>query len=325
MDAFLSNRTFLWAYCNGADCFNKGNSCPLHVNSWVPHVSDVLMALTSRGCPRDKIDELRGKVGEAFLRFDPRVNYPNSSFPTENKLFMYGTDAAYGAAFRAVMSLNSTLLAFNSAVMKSSPVLDGLGRDRAMLIGIHARHPSELSEIGFVKYAEEKECIKHLISINRPVFGERYCILLVSADRNHTLVGLSTFANSIGCEVLNGKESKRLQRSPIFPNINDDGFALLSDLALLSNSDLFIGSTFGGGSARSFFSALVAGILAVSQRGSQNIVWMPDSSCRGGIIQTSVPASSRSCPKHIFELENRPIKAGSSKEVFLIRNCTRHR
>lgn len=328
IDSIASNRTFLWAHCDGSECSTKLSSCPLSVNQWVPHSMDILKILTSRKCT-DKVQEVQSKLGESHLRFDSRANYANFSYAESKsivmeKIFMYGSDAAYGAAFRAAFSFNDTLLLFNSAIMRSSIAIDGLGRDRVLLVGIHARHPSELSEVGFVKYTEEKECIKHMISITRPIFGERYCVLLISADRNHTLIGLSTFANSIGCEIINGKESKRYLRSQILPG-NDDGFSMISDLELLSNSDVFIGSTFGGGSGRSFFSALVAGVLAINQRGSQNIVWMPDSNCKGGFLETNIPVYSKSCPKHIVVLENKPIKAGSSKEVFIVRNCTRHR
>jgi hypothetical protein len=193
-------------------------------------------------------------------------------------LFIYGREAAFGALFQSAFTFDNSIRDYNERLLDSSPAVGGMGRDRALLIGIHARHPSEMPEIGFVKYNEEKDCIRHVISASRSLFGERFCVLVVSTDKNHSLFDLSTFANSIGCEVLKGKEIRQ-HTSPSISSLADEKFSMLSDLALLSSVDIFIGSTQSSGSVRSYFSALVANNLALRQRGSKNVRWLPDASC----------------------------------------------
>jgi hypothetical protein len=177
-----------------------------------------------------------------------------------------------------------------------------------------------------MKYMHEKECIKNILIETRPIFGERFCIILLSTDRNHTLTGLSTFAQQLGCELVNAKDTKKHFRLP-----NDDGIVFFSDLMLLGNSDYFIGSTVLNGTVHNSFSTLVANLVALSHRGTQNIIWLPNIKCKS-ILQTSLidenthlnTSMHLNCPTFIKELNKKAVKAGRSKEIFFIENCTRH-
>ena len=246
----------------------------------------------------------------------------------------YGSDAAKGALFRFSIRFQGAVFESNQQVLGSSMVVGGMGRDRAFVIGIHARHANDIVQTGFVKYVEEKDCIRHVLLETRPKFGERYCVIIVSTDRNHTLVGLSTFANTLGCEVLNAKEKKST-------NSNDqtsDGFAMTADLELLSQSDFFLGSTQGSDQTRTSFSSLVASLIALKHRGPQNTFWVPSEKCDSDTVQPLVDTNSTHqstkvasmyaafpCnPKFLSDLDNKAIKSSRGKEVFLIKNCTRH-
>ena len=340
-DAVLSNQTFLAKFCE--ENINA-SECTITPKKWIPTVANIVSVLEKNGCTQ-RVQELSpfldvtshapsnhsdGTIGS--LNSTTATISPNStSWRQAGKaLGIYGPDARYGALFQSCFDYHESVVRSSDQVLKSSLIINGMGRDKAFLIGIHARHSTEMISSGYTKYIEEKDCIRHVLQDTRPKFGDRYCILVVSTDRNHTLVGLSTFAHSVGCEVLNAKEKKDTELS------RNDGFAITADLHLLSQVDYFLGSTQGEQSIRTPFSSLVASIVAYNHRGTDNILWVPSDVCDkdtvakfplnvslilGANKATTVINSSHTChPSFLTEYEGRAIKGTRGKEVFLVKN-----
>ena len=342
MSAVISNQTFLADFCEDEHVRGRStnrSSCTIGTKTWVPSAQRVVIALREKGCT-EKAQTLEDQINQSSCSFG-KLNV--SEFYGQNKdsialntLGAYGPDAAIGALFRFSLEFQESVLISNDQIMNSSMVIGGMGRERAFVIGIHARHANEIVQTGFVKYVEEKDCIKHVLLDSRPKFGDRHCVIVVSTDRNHTMIGLATFANTLGCEVLNAKEKKE---KAIDGDLANDGFAMTADLELLSQSDFFLGSTQGNELTRTSFSSLVASLVALKHRGSQNVLWIPSENCNRDTIQAAIKATdanqmlnnatdisvSNQCnPKFISDLNNKAIKGSRGREVFLIRNCSRH-
>lgn len=339
--AVLSNQTFVARFCES----NVNESdCTITPMRWVPTIAKAVSILKKQGCT-SKVQELSpfmrasSCVSSNGSSSDISHNSTNSTLSkwTEKVLNMYGSEAKHGALFDSCFDYAQSVLNSSEQVLKSSVVISGMGRERAFIMGIHARHSTEMIQSGFTKYIEEKDCIKHVLLDSRPTFGDRYCILVVSTDRNHTLVGLSTFAGSIGCEVLNAKEKKEAE---LYRN---DGFAMIADLHLLSQVDYFLGSTQGEQFMKTPFSSLVASIVAYNHRSDNNILWVPSDTCdkdtviatalnasliEGLINSTNGPAGNAAStqnhilcnPSFVSEFEGKAIKGTRGREVFVVEN-----
>ena len=333
MNAIVRNQTFLWSYCDEFHCGNIENDCALDRMPWIPSAVDVISRLNSNNCS-DKAQRLSdANVLDRGVMLPPLVNSDSAVIQSHlQTMNMYGPEANSGALFRAAFRFSNSIISSNEEILKSSSVIGGMGRDRALIIGIHARRSGDIVEKNFIKYVEEKDCIKHILRKSRSKFGERYCILVVSTDRNHTLAGLSTFANSIGCEVMVAKDRQNRPKDKAIPD-EDDAFPMIADLNLLAQSDYFIGSTMQGG-VRTFFSLLVADLVALAQRGADNIQWLPDDSCKldmtelhlfnSSFTTDSLLPSHVSCPKKTMDYAHRCVKGGKNREVFFVENCTKH-
>ena len=348
-DAVLSNQTFLAKFCESG--VNE-RECTITPRKWVPTVVDAMSILEKKGCT-ERVRELlpyvngtlcassrhnssRDGIVASLSSSTANLNVTSTYLNlTAKTLDMYGPEARYGGLFLSCFDYNESVIRSSDLVLNSSLIISGMGRDKTFIIGIHARHSSEMISSGYTKYVEEKDCIKHVLLDTRTKFGDRYCILIVSTDRNHTLVGLSTFANSIGCEVLNAKEKKDAQL------YRDDGFAMIADLHLLSQVDYFLGSTQGEQFVRTPFSSLVASLVAYNQRGTYNILWVPSDTCdRDTIVlqplnaslvvnvntssdnlATSSTKDHMLCnPRFLTEFEGRAIKGTRGREVFFVKN-----
>ena len=338
--SIISNQTFLWNNCDDIGCLKTLKECALLINPLIPSLKDAMDKLKSQGCQdrAQKLLEHSHKNKYSGLNFShPKIDSlqftNNQSLRTKYNICIYGEEACYGALFNYAFIFNNTVADLTKKILDSSAIISGLGRNRAFVIGVHARHSNEIDlESGFIKYRHEKDCIKNILIETRSIFGERFCIILLSTDRNHTLTGLSTFAQQLGCELVNAKDTKKHFRIP-----NDDGIVFFSDLMLLGNSDYFIGSTVLNGTVHNSFSTLVANLVALNHRGTQNIIWLPNIKCKSNLqpyllnqsplIDESTHSNSSmhmNCPTFIKELNKKAVKAGRSKEIFFIENCTRH-
>jgi hypothetical protein len=257
--AVITNRTFLWHYCDIMDgvCPLSGTEADcdkvLHRKRWVPQfeafaadmpVSKVYSSNYPQLCKHDSTYLFPGLTWDAIpdkvINFGVLEGTQMGCLSNEDEsyllgreahqraklLFALGTDFCFGVLFHSLFSFTGPALRKASAAI--DPVPDFHDR---FSIALHSRH-SHPDNIGG-DIALESQCLRQIV-LDKPLTSGP-CVVLIMSDRNETRVLLNTFVTKeLGCLHISADpdegSSWSLEHGPFA------GMGALEDLALVSQA-----------------------------------------------------------------------------------------
>ena len=160
-DAVLFNQTFLAKFCESG--VNE-RECTITPRKWVPTVANAVSILEKKGCTQ-RVQELlpyvngtlcassshnssRDSIVASHSSSTAALNVTSTYLTLAAKtLDMYGPEGRYGGLFLSCFDYNESVIRSSDLVLNSSLIISGMGRDKAFVIGIHARHSTEMISI----------------------------------------------------------------------------------------------------------------------------------------------------------------------------------
>lgn len=280
--AVLLNRTFVSNW-ESRNCFDA-----LFMSQWLPTVGWLINITTQHGCP---------PINKVFYRGSPHKNIPlrccnietsnitafsfgsfdndcfkyfhplsGSSlspmalkrarimFPSSNSVTKYDS-FGFITRFSSYFSPKVELLA-RDALNEVYENLDHTSSQDSILIGLHVRHQKNDIQSEHIIDSLARECLSFVRGLTK---GKK-CIVLFATDRAHSLESILSFAKEIDCEIRYiAKNVNTTHHSQLGPWA--DSVLSIADWRLLSQSDIFIGTT------GSSFSALIANLVAARATG----------------------------------------------------------